>query len=100
MLGSRTRRDPRSPPTAPSSSSALPAGSCRSFRAAILDPVDLGAECAEALVDALVAAFDLADVVDGALPVRAESGKEHGHAGADVGRFDVAGTQPRRSGDE
>ena len=47
------------------------------------------AERAEALVDALVAALDLADVVDGALALGAQRGEQHRHAGADVRRFDA-----------
>src|SRR5215203_1239017 len=51
------------------------------------DALDAGAQVAQALVDALVAAVDLADVADLAHPVRAQGGDEHGHAGADVGRL-------------
>src|SRR3954466_3568583 len=46
------------------------------------------AERVETLVDALVAALDLPDVVDEARALGAESGQQHRHAGPDVGRFE------------
>src|SRR5204863_1514921 len=58
----------------------------RSSGAALVHSLDLRAELAEALVDSLVAALDLADVVDGALALGAQRGKQHRHAGSTVGR--------------
>src|SRR3954467_6403982 len=61
-----------------------------------IHPFDLGAEGAQPLVDALVAALDLPDVVDRAGAVGRKGGEEHGHAGPDVGRLD--GTALERAG--
>src|SRR5271166_5830941 len=44
----------------------------------------LGAQTAEALVDALEAAVDLADVLDHGFALGAEGGDQHGHAGANI----------------
>ena len=60
-------------------------------------PGDPGAERVEAFVDPLVAALDLADVVDGARALGAERGEEHRHAGADVGRRRPARRAARRA---
>ncbi len=49
---------------------------------------DAGAEGVEFFVDVLVAAVDLADVVDGAGALGAHGGDEEAHAGADVGGFE------------
>ena len=48
------------------------------------DALDARAEGLKALVDALVAAVDLADVADLQAALGAEGRDEHGHAGADV----------------
>ena len=61
------------------------------------DALDARAEVAQALVDALVAAVDLADVADLRAPVGAQRGDQHRHAGADVGRLDALAAQPRRA---
>src|SRR5690349_24451044 len=66
----------------------------------VIDPFDRGAELAETGVDPLVAPLDLADVVDGALPLRGERREEHRHPGPDVGRLDGAAPERRRSRDD
>src|SRR6185503_15202861 len=55
----------------------------RSLRAAVLDALDVGAQRVQAFVDALVAALDLRDVVDGALALGAERRDQHRHTGTD-----------------
>src|SRR5690606_33716084 len=57
-------------------------------------PLDPRAQRTQPLVDPLVAAFDLAGVVDVALAFRAERGDQQGHAGADVRALDDARVQP------
>jgi len=47
-------------------------------------PLDTRTQLAEAFVDALVSAVDLADVADLAATLGAEGGEQHCHAGADV----------------
>src|SRR5215207_4724981 len=59
--------------------------------------LDARAERAQALVDALVSAVDLADVVDLGLPLRAERGDQHRHAGPDVGGRHALAAQPARA---
>src|SRR5258708_14046452 len=59
--------------------------------AAILHALDVGAQRAQPLIDALVAALDLPDVVDDALAVRAQGRQEHRHARANVRRLDAPG---------
>ena len=49
-----------------------------------IHPLDLRAERTQALVDPLVAALDLAHVVDRARALRGERREEHRHAGPDV----------------
>src|SRR5687768_5541427 len=66
-----------------------------SFRAAVLDADDLGAQRVEALVDALVSALDLRHVVDDALAVGRQRRGEHGHPGADVGGLERRTAKPR-----
>src|SRR3954454_21149442 len=51
------------------------------------DALDPGAELAKALVDALVAAVDLADVADLGTALGAQRRDQHRHAGPDVGRL-------------
>src|SRR6476661_1684100 len=72
----------------------------RSLRATVLHAFHLGAERTEAFVDPLVAALDLADVVDDALPFGAERRQEHGHAGANIRRLDAAAVQLARTDDD
>src|SRR6478736_4364123 len=72
----------------------------RSLRATVLHALDFGAERAEALVDALVAALDLSDVVDDALAFGTQRREEHGHAGPNVRRFDAAAVQLARADDD
>src|SRR6059058_4244099 len=57
------------------------------------DALDRGAQLAQALVDALVPAIDLADVADLGLPVGAQRGQHDGHARADVGGLDPRAAQ-------
>ena len=67
----------------------------------LVDPLDLRAERAEPLVDSLVTALDLPDIVNDAGPVGGERRQEHPHAGADVGRVDgdaLEGGGPRDDG--
>src|SRR5215208_464779 len=66
----------------------------------LLDPRDVGAECVEALVDPLVAALDLADVIDRALAAGAERGEEHRHARTDVRGLDGRAAELRGPGDD
>src|SRR4051812_6896678 len=54
----------------------------------------------EPLLDPLVSAIDLMDVVDDALPFRAERGQEQGHAGADVGAGDLGALQASAADDD
>src|ERR1700684_161149 len=58
---------------------------------------DSGAEGVEPLVDALIAAFDLVGIVDGADALGADGGEQHRHAGADVGRYHRSTAQPART---
>src|SRR5688500_3055318 len=66
----------------------------------VIHPLDVRAEGAEPLVNPLVAALDLPDVLDLALAGGAEGGEEHGHAGADVGRLDGGAAKLDRAGDD
>src|SRR5829696_4240318 len=59
--------------------------------------LDARAERAQALVDALVSAVDLADVVDLGLALRAERGDQHRHARADVRGGDALAAEPARA---
>src|SRR5919112_5838036 len=62
--------------------------------------LDAGAERAQALVDALVPAVDLADVVDLGLALRAQRRDQHRHARPDVRRGDALAAQPARADDD
>src|SRR4051794_20700941 len=62
--------------------------------------LDLRSQRAQPLVDALVAAVDLADVADLRHPVRAQRGDQHRHPGTDVGRLQPLAPQPRGTGDD
>ena len=64
------------------------------------DSSDPSAERVETLVDALVAALDLAGVVDRARALRAQRGQEHRHSGANVRRLDRRSAQRRGSRNE
>src|SRR5277367_6180123 len=55
--------------------------------------LDACAEIAQALVDALVATVDLADVANLAAPFGAQRCQQHRHAGADVRRLDALAAQ-------
>src|SRR3954453_16010121 len=61
-----------------------------------LDALDARAEVAQALVDPLVSAVDLAHVVDLALALGAQGGDQDRHAGAVVGRGEPRAAQPPR----
>src|SRR5438876_7228269 len=65
-----------------------------------LDPLDVRAEPAQALVDPLVAAVDLADVPDRGRALRAQAREEHGHPGPDVGARQPLAVELRRAGDD
>src|SRR4029077_20505232 len=62
--------------------------------------LDAGTQLAQPLVDALIAAIDLADVANLAASLRAQGCEQHRHAGADVGRLHALATQPPRAGDD
>src|SRR3954469_22105941 len=68
--------------------------------AAIVNASDRRSESVESLVDALVAALDLADVVDEARTLGAKRGEKHRHAGADVRRLEERATEARWTVDE
>src|SRR6476469_2758265 len=68
--------------------------------ASVVNAGDRGSEGVETVVDAFVSALDLTDVVDEAGALRAESGDQHRHAGADVGLFQERAPQARWSVDE
>src|SRR4030095_15059099 len=55
--------------------------------------LDVGPQGPEALVDALVAAVDLAHIADDRLAVGGRGGEQQGHAGADVGRLEALPVQ-------
>src|SRR5438874_10367842 len=55
---------------------------------------DLGSQRIEPLLNALVSAIDLMDVVDRALTLGAERGQEQRHSGADVGTGDLGADEP------
>src|SRR6266571_1677738 len=87
-------------PTSCSRSGVRPYGRMAvSAFAAVFDSFNLGSQRPQPLVDALVAALDLADVVDRGLPLGGERYQQHRHAGADVGALDHAAAQRRRPGD-
>src|SRR5439155_23105139 len=54
----------------------------------------------ESLLDPLVAAVDLMDVVDHALAFRTQRGERQRHAGADVGAGDFRAVQPVATDDD
>ncbi len=62
--------------------------------------LDARAELAQALVDALVPAVDLADVADLAATLGAQRREQHRHPGADVRRLDALAAQSARAGDD
>src|SRR5438876_2323810 len=61
---------------------------------------DPRADRVEPLLDPLVAAVDLMDVVDDALAFGAERGEQQGHAGADVGAGDLRAVQAVAADDD
>src|SRR5213595_7329 len=63
-------------------------------------PPDPRADRIEPLLDPLVAAIDLMDVVDGALAFRAQRGEKQGHAGADIGAGDLRAVQAIAADDD
>src|SRR5207247_723190 len=73
--------------------------SSASLTALPLDALDVRAERAQALVDALVAAVDLADVPDRRGSLGAEAGDQHRHARADVGARQPLTVEPGRAAD-
>lgn len=66
--------NPRPAGSAFSAAPKLAAGSAINAAIGSVEPLDLGAQGAQAGVDALVAAVDLSDVVDGAGPIGGERG--------------------------
>src|ERR671916_1171044 len=59
--------------------------------------LDARPERAQALVDPLVPAVDLADVVDLRLALRAQRRDQHRHAGTDVGALHALAVKPART---
>src|ERR1700679_4282130 len=64
------------------------------------DALDVRPQLAQALVDPLVAAVDLADVADFAAALRAQRRQQHRHPRADVRRLDALAAQASRTGDD
>src|SRR5689334_2681448 len=75
-------------------------GTSASSVSTVVNAGDGSAECVEAFIDALIAALDLADVVDEAGSLGAQCGEQHRHTGADIGRFEEGATQTCRAVDE
>src|SRR5205085_10994377 len=65
-----------------------------------LDPLDVRAEPAQALVDSLVAAVDLADVPDRGRAFRAQAREQRGHSGPEVRARQPLAVELRRAGDD
>src|SRR5690242_10453291 len=79
---------------------ALPRRRWNSPLAPVLHALDLGAEGAKALIDALVAALDLTDVVDHALPLCAKRGEQNGHTRSDIGGLHIPAAELRGTDDD
>src|SRR4026209_1938844 len=79
----------------PSKSPMTSLGTSTTLLSTVVNSSDRRAEGVEPLIDALVAALDLADVVDEARTIRAECGPQHSHSGAHVGGFEEGATKPR-----
>src|SRR5690606_23583878 len=93
-----TRPAPRATPgTLRGSPGSVPRPSLSPFRSGLprVHALDLGAQGAQALVDPLVAAFDLPYVVDVTLPFGAQRRNEERHPGADVRALHHARVQAR-----
>src|SRR5450759_823481 len=71
-------------------------GTSFTLLAAIVDASNRGTERVQALIDALVAALDLADVVDEARTFGAQCREQHCHSRADVRRLEERAAQARR----
>src|ERR1043166_163119 len=69
-------------------------------RVSAIRPLDGGAQGLEAALDVLVAAVDLPDVVNRALPLGRKRGEEHRHPGPDIGRFHGPAAELSRTGDD
>src|SRR5690606_24578269 len=93
VIPALTPKRSRHPGTSQSGGSALTSSS------SVLMALDGRAEIAQPLIDTLVAALNLADVVDGTDPVGRERRHQHRHPGANVGRFHSAAVQPSRPAD-
>lgn len=64
------------------------------------NPLDPGAQALEPGGQVFVATFDLIDILDGAFTLGTQGGNDHGHAGPDVGRNQVATPQAGRACDD
>src|SRR5690242_10740700 len=69
----------------PSKSGTTSLGTSVELVSAIVNAGNRRAQRVQTLIDALVTALDLADIVDEAGALGAERGQQHRHAGADVG---------------
>src|SRR6266699_4082270 len=70
-------------------------GTSLTLLAAIVDPGNGGPERVQTLIDALVAALDLADVVDEARSLGAQRGEQKRHSSPNIGRLEERATQTR-----
>src|SRR5437870_9026264 len=61
---------------------------------------NLGSKWVQPLLNALVSAIDLMDVVDRALALGAERGEEQRHSGTDVGTGDLRADEPVATDDD
>src|ERR1041384_540425 len=75
-------------------------GTASAGAALVFATLNPGSQPAQPFVDPLVAAFDLADVVDDGVPLSGHGGEEHPHPGPDVGAVDDAAAQFGGSGDD
>src|SRR6266576_1220505 len=63
-------------------------------------PANACPQLIQSILDSLVAAVDLVDVVDDALALGAERGEQQRHAGADVGTGDLGAAQTAAADDD
>src|ERR1700730_4540212 len=75
-------------------------GTSLTLLTAIVDPGECGPDRIQTLIDALVAALDLADVVDEAGSIGAERREQKGHSSPNGRRLEACAAQPRRAVDQ
>src|SRR5260370_587729 len=85
---------------APARPPALAASPAQDDGSPVFFPHDPCPQRVEAFFDPLIAAVDLMDVVDDALPFRAERGEEQGHPGPDVGARYVGALEAAAADDD